>query len=210
MQILLIEDTTTGTTIAVQQLSPYGRVHAARNLVEARAVMDSGSGIDAIVTDMHLGDRRSWQDTIADVVELAKGRPVAAHTTDVYLEMRQEFAMLFSGHAELFSKRDAKGLIEWLQQFREDQAGKMVRTMDHGSMQSHRDIRAEVVAWLHDLGFPQPVEYNLRRVIESALSTWRRVNGLRDLAVTTVLMLMVSGLAAFIANAVWSAMQVPK
>lgn len=205
MRILLIEDTRAGITDTVARLAPYGEVRAARSLDEARVVIASGFDFDAIVTDLHLGDRRDWSETINDVVEMANGRPIAAHTADLYPELRREFARLFSGRVDIFSKRDAGGLIEWAQQFRSDHAGRVIRTMDRGSAQSHSDIRAEIISWLHDLGFPQPVEYNLRKLIEWGLRCLRRLAAARDIAAKALLTLAVTGAATMLASVLWNA-----
>jgi CheY-like chemotaxis protein len=159
MRMLLIEDSRVGTTITTAMLSQFGEVRAARTIDEARAVMASGFRPDVIVTDLNLGDHRRWQETVADVVTLASGRPILAQTGQTWPELLDEFARLFSAaRAELFSKRDERGMLEWLRQFREDQSGHMVQTMDRGSKQSHTDIRSEVRAYFEALGVPKPAD----------------------------------------------------
>lgn len=203
MRILLIEDTRAGVTETVARLSPFGEVRAARSIAEAKEVIATGFRFDAIVTDFNLGDGRSWRDTVRDAVDISAGRPIAAHTADLYPELREEFARLFSGRVEIFSKREPHRLVQWLQQFRRDQSGRVVQTMDRGSDQSHRDIREEVIDWLHDLGFPQPAEYHLRRLIEWWLKWQRRLMAAWDTAAKVVIGLLVTGAATLIISALW-------
>lgn len=182
MRMLLIEDMPSGQTTMIGLLSPYGTVRAARSIVEAESIMASGWNPEVVVADLNLGDRRKWQDSFADVVRLANGRPIAAQTADVWHELREEFGRLFSGQAQLFAKgfEGTRGLIEWLQQFREDQSGRMVQTMDRGSQQSHADIRAEFWLLMRSLGAPHseevPVEAWARDLVR-CIVRWQRRAG---------------------------------
>ena len=192
MRILLIEDTRVGVTTTTAMLSRFGEVRAGRSIDEARAIIASGFAPDVVVTDLNLGDRRPWRETFADVVELAAGRPIAAHTAQVWAELLEEFATLFSGvRAQLFSKRDSRPLIEWLQQFRRDESGAMVQTMDRGSRQSHRDIRTEIVAYAEELGVPHPADDWFRDLIRCIVRWQLRLEKAFERIWTTLLILTV-------------------
>lgn len=202
MRLLLIEDTRVGVTTTTALLSRFGEVRAARSLDEARAVIASGFHPDVIVSDLNLGDGRNWRETFADVVEIAEGRPIAAHTAQTWPELLDEFARYFSGHrAQLFSKRNSQQLIEWLQQFRRDESGSMVQTMDRGSVQSHRDIRAEFVAYLESLGAPRPADDWLKPLIRCIVRWQRRIDLAFERTWQTLLILTVTGVFGWLVMA---------
>jgi CheY-like chemotaxis protein len=203
MRILLIEDTRAGTTETVSRLSPFGEVRAARSLQEARQVVASGFKYDAIVTDMNLGDGRDWRETIRDAIDISAGRPIAAHTADLYPELREEFAKLFSGRVEIFSKREPSHLMEWVRQFVNDQSGAIVETMHRHTAQSHGDIRREVIEFLHDLGVPPPADHHLRNRIAWEKTCLQRWRGFIDTAAKTIIGLAAAGAMTWLATVVW-------
>lgn len=207
MKMLLIEDSRVGVTTTTRMLAPFGEVRAARSLEEAQRIRDSGFQPDVIISDLNLGDRRAWQETFSEVVKIAAGRPILAQTGQVWPELLAEFARLFSGAgAELFGKRDERGMLEWLQQFREDQSGAMVRTMDRGSRQSNDDIRSEVRTYFEDLGAPKPADKWLSALIGCIIRWERRIEAAGELIWRTLLVIMVAAVAGWLGVALtqWS------
>ena len=183
MRILLIEDTRAGVTITTAMLARYGEVRAARSIAEAEEVMASGWNPEVIVSDLNLGDGRQWHESFADVVHLARGRPIAAHSADVWHELRIDFARRFSGsRAQLFSKSGsgARDLQQWLQQWRHDESGAMVQTMDRGSTQSGADIRAAIIGYAEELGVPPPAHDWLREITRCIVGWKRRWDETRE------------------------------
>lgn len=207
MRILLIEDTRAGITTTTALLTRFGTVRAARTIEEARSVMASGWNPDAVVADLNLGDRRNWRETFAEVVEIAAGRPIAGHTAQVWDALLEEFSTLFSGAgAQLFSKRDDRPLLEWLQQMRRDESGALVQTMDRGSKQSHNDIRGEVVKFFEEMGAPHPGDEWLRDYIRCLVKWQSRGEKAWTTAWTTLVGLTVAGVFGWLVMAVmrWS------
>ena len=207
MRVLLIEDTRVGVTTTTALLSRFGEVRAARSLDEARAVIKSGFRPDAVVSDLNLGDGRDWRETFGEVVEIAAGRPIAAHTAQVWPELLDDFARLFSGaRAQLFSKRNPQPLLEWLQQMRRDESGTVVQTMNRGSGQSHADIRAELVAYLEEMGAPKPADRWLGRLVECIVRWQGRAESAGERSWQTLLVLTLGGIFAWLVTAAmtWS------
>lgn len=210
MRILLIEDTRTGRTATTRLLAQYGDVRAARTIEEARR-LSTGWHFDAVVTDLNLGDGRRWQDNIRDVVDLAAGRPIAAHTTQVYREMQEEFASLFSGFdASLFGKQDERELQGWLQSQRRDESGHYVQSMDQGTAASEAEIRRIVAEYAVEVakswGVPLPVQRNARNMVECLVS-WQRLAKITiDVSWKTMVAIMVAGLVTWLGRAIllWS------
>jgi hypothetical protein len=186
-------------------------VKAAQSIAQAERIMESGWNPEAIISDLNLGDGREWHESFADVIRLAKGRPVAAHTAQLWHELRSDFAKRFSGQAQLFSKdhQGTIGLIEWLQQFREDQSGRMVQTMDRGSQQSGADIRAEFWLLARSLGAPHtddtPVEVWARDIVRCVVRWQRRAEATGSILWKSLVGSIAAGAVTWISKAlgVW-------
>lgn len=205
--MLLIEDRPTGTTTMIATLAPFGIVKAAETIAQAERIMESGWNPEVIVADLNLRDGREWYESFSDVIRLARGRPIAAHTAELWHELRVDFAKRFSGEAQLFAKDHdgVRGLVEWLQQFREDQSGRMVQTMDRGSRQSHADIRAEFFAIARELGVPHSDElpdHEWMRDLIRCVKRWqKRQTAAETTAWKSLVAFMVTGVAGLITKA---------
>ena len=148
MRTLVIEDTRVGRTAAETILRPFGPVRVANTLDQARDFLASGYDPDVIVTDLNFRDGTTWKDTMSAVVAMAKGRPIAAYTWDVWDGLPAQFAALYSGHrAAVLSKQDDNALRSWAQRQAGSQAVAEKATFD---------FDAALSAWVEKHGAPKP------------------------------------------------------
>jgi CheY-like chemotaxis protein len=195
MRSLLIEDTRVGRTAALAILQPFGPVRVAASLDEARDILASGYDPDVVVTDLNFRDGTTWKDTMDVVVAMAKGRPIAAYTWQVWDGLPAQFASLYSGYrAVVLSKQNDNALRAWAQR----QAGAQA-VAEAGAP---TDFGAEFSAYLEHLGAPKPGHEWVREIVRCVIGWQRRWDITKDTAlkviVTTFLVSALGWLALFI------------
>jgi len=191
MRTLLIEDTRVGRTAARAILEPFGPVRSASSLDEARGILGGGFDPDVIVTDLNLNDGGKWQDTMNAVVEMAQGRPIAAHTWQVWDGLPAEFAALYSGHrAVVLSKQDDNALRSWAQR----QAG----PINSPAVQPPINFGAEFSAYLEHLGAPKPGHDWAREIVRCVVGWQKRWEITKDTALKAIVLFFVGALLSWI------------
>jgi hypothetical protein len=174
MRSLVIEDTRVGRAAAEAILRPFGPVRVAETLEQARDFLASGYDPDVIVTDLNLRDGGTWQDTMNAVVAMAKGRPIAAYTWQVWDGLPAEFAALYSGNrAVVLSKQNDNALRSWAQR----QAGSQA-VAEAASF----DFDAALSAWAERHGAPKPGHVWAGELVRCLISWQARWASTKDTA----------------------------
>jgi len=129
MRLLVVEDTRATGTNMERRLKGWGDVRLASGVREAGQMVASGFVPDIVLTDMHLRDGESWEQTIPRLRAMLPHAQIFAMTTQPDAAFRRRFKELFDS-IPLVDKLELGGVETALSTFRETLSGGFTRTVD--------------------------------------------------------------------------------